>query len=155
MTARLFGKKLFDEKGKWVSESNNIDKEGIKYCVWCGGNLTSNRRRYCKKECSSNFYDEYASRYDWRVKRLRIIEKFSFTCQKCFKQFKNNYKAFDLHHIKPAYEGGTSEEENLTPLCVKCHKKETAKLMKAIAKDKTFKEMEIEMRKQKSLLHFT
>lgn len=36
---------------------------------------------------------------------------------------------YEIDHVVPVCEGGTSERENLRVLCVPCHKAETRKLM--------------------------
>jgi hypothetical protein len=51
--------------------------------------------------------------------KLRILKRDSYKCTLC-------ESSYDLaiHHIKRKRDGGTNEDDNLTTLCVKCHKKQ-------------------------------
>lgn len=65
---------------------------------------------------------ESRSARPWRRRRLRILRRDLYTCQKC------GYIGHDLEvdHKIPLHKGGTDADDNLQSLCEKCHKFKTA-----------------------------
>ena len=90
----------------------------------------------CSDECSKQFglctvWNRGRDPYS-----LRILYRDNFTCQKCgeFLAYKNKHDVYipiddgmEVHHIQPVCEGGDDSPENLTSLCIECHKEETRK----------------------------
>lgn len=104
------------------------------HCAWCGKKIVNKRRkRFCSDECSQN----YARCTVWNRGRdpysLRILYRDNFTCQECgaFLAYKNEHGVYipidhgraNVHHKVPVCRGGGDEPDNLTSLCVPCHKK--------------------------------
>ena len=63
--------------------------------------------------------------YAWRKKTEFIWERDKGLCQPCYR---NGLviAAFAVDHIKPKFEGGGDEPENLELTCKRCHKDKTA-----------------------------
>lgn len=59
----------------------------------------------------------------WRTIRLRLIAEAGNMCQDCKKVYPTSKLTID--HVKPIFEGGTSDPENLRVLCEPCHRKKT------------------------------
>lgn len=103
-----------------------------KHCKWCGKPLTGRRTSFCCDEHSRSFQNMTVWHRCRDPYSLRIIFRDNFTCQKCgeFHAFKNDFGIFipiddgnlNVNHIKPVSDGGGDEPENLTTLCVKCHR---------------------------------
>ncbi len=52
--------------------------------------------------------------------RKIILERDSFTCQKCKLEDKTG-KLLEVHHINPLFSDGEDEVNNLILLCLDCH----------------------------------
>ena len=63
----------------------------------------------------------------WSTCRNRAMRRTGYKCVLC------GGHAEEVDHIVPVKLGGTSDASNLRPLCLPCHKGETARL----AKEKT------------------
>ena len=125
---QLYGEKIYYPQPKYVEDG---------YCKWCGKLIENKRRKeFCSNECSQKF----ANCTVWNRGRdpysLRILYRDNFTCQKCgqFLAYKNEHNVYipiddgmEVHHIQPVCEGGDDSPENLTSLCIECHKEETRK----------------------------
>jgi len=59
--------------------------------------------------------------YEWRLTRLRILNRDMYLCQVCDKQGKTT-PATEVDHIIPKAKGGTDNEDNLQSICYRCHK---------------------------------
>lgn len=98
------------------------EKLSEKKCKGCDENFMprSIQQKFCCKKCqtATRTYRLLCNRL---IKREYFLEKFYFTCQKCNKQF--NPTELHIHHVKPLCEGGKDIEENLTVLCIGCHRK--------------------------------
>lgn len=125
---QMYGEKIYYPQPKYVEDG---------YCKWCGKLIENKRRKeFCCKECS----DAFGRCTVWNRGRdpysLRILYRDNFTCQKCgqFLAYKNKHDVYipiddgmEVHHIQPVCEGGDDSPENLTSLCIECHKEETRK----------------------------
>ncbi len=67
----------------------------------------------------------------WRKKRLVILQRDNFECQRCKVEGKFS-KATTVHHIKPLreYPELALEEDNLSSRCDPCHNKEHPEKLK-------------------------
>ncbi len=91
--------------------------------------------RYCEKhkKLAVKQYDKYGrspevkKRYGWQWQKVRraFLAKHPL-CEMCEKEHRLT-KATEVHHILPLAAGGTSDEDNLMPLCKVCHSRITAK----------------------------
>jgi len=52
--------------------------------------------------------------------RDRILRIWGFCCGFC-KRYHGYDPNVEIHHIVPQKKGGSSEEDNLIPLCLSCH----------------------------------
>lgn len=63
----------------------------------------------------------YLQNVNWKAKRFRVIQKYNYTCQRCFNVFPQN--KLDVHHV--TYQRFAVEKlTDLLPLCRECHAKE-------------------------------
>jgi 5-methylcytosine-specific restriction endonuclease McrA len=56
------------------------------------------------------------SREDYEAQKNRIFEKYGWRCARC-----HQLKPLTLDHKKKRSQLGGDEEDNLQPLCAKCH----------------------------------
>lgn len=107
-----------------------------KACLYCGKKFHdypchSKRRKYCSYKCAqkvfSNFWHEisvgddnhFYTRTFWKKLRSLILERDGHRCRECgAKDEKMN-----VHHVQERRNNGTDDKENLTTLCVPCHRK--------------------------------
>jgi 5-methylcytosine-specific restriction endonuclease McrA len=62
---------------------------------------------------------------EWRKLRKQVMERDLFLCQPCKRKgFITQAKECD--HIKPHFEGGTDDLDNLQAICIHCHAIKTA-----------------------------
>ena len=89
-------------------------------CITCGKNFKPRYKhhKYCSKKCSSR----RGGLLGTARKREYFLEKFNLTCQECGLE-PDNTSELHVHHIEPMYQGGADTEENLTVLCIDCHRK--------------------------------
>ncbi len=121
---RLYGDRIFFPPPNYVEE---------KHCKWCGKELSGRRTSFCCDEHSRIFNNITVWNRGRDPYSLRILYRDNFTCQQCgeFHAFINEYNIalpiddgkLNVHHIVPVSEGGGDEPENLTTLCIKCHRK--------------------------------
>ena len=128
---KLFGIPLLDSEGRYSNQE--IRKENdIKYCIWCGKDISGKKRKFCCKDHWLNFYHEYLERFDWNHIRNRILKRDHYTCQYCIKKDQTTIpisrSKLEVHHIIPRCQGGSDLDDNLITLCIECHKIETKKL---------------------------
>lgn len=121
--AKEYGQRIFYPQPTYVES---------KHCKWCGKDLSGRRTSFCCDEHSRLF----ANATVWNRGRdpysLRILYRDNFTCQRCgeFCAYVNEFNIhipidagnLNVHHINPVSNGGGDEPENLTTLCIKCHK---------------------------------
>ena len=53
----------------------------------------------------------------WKRIRAAILRRDKYTCQDC-----GGGSVLEVHHIVPVREGGSDHPDNLTTLCVDCHR---------------------------------
>lgn len=58
--------------------------------------------------------------YEWRQLRARFLRQHSY-CEMC------GELATEVDHRLPRRAGGTDDEDNLQPLCKRCHSRKTAR----------------------------
>lgn len=63
---------------------------------------------------------QYHPVHERRFNSRMIRERDKYTCQKCGRT--TEQIDMEVHHIKPLCFGGDNESENLTLLCLRCHK---------------------------------
>lgn len=100
----------------------------------CNRELTGKKTCWYSKSHMSNAWKKYAFQkgYSWAIRNV-IYQRDSGRCKKCGKFCG---KKFEVHHLIPIILHGDNSKENLVTLCSDCHKTETAKLKKQLAKDK-------------------
>jgi len=128
---------------------------GERYCRYCGQQVPKGRRTWCSDEC----VDEASIRCNpshaaYRVgqrdkgvcaicgvdtkilKKRAIRERGEFLAEMMDRGFPDVWREWwEADHIIPVSEGGGHcGLENYRTLCVPCHKSETAKLRKRLAK---------------------
>jgi hypothetical protein len=138
-TTELFGTAYLDDlKARgiflYVSKMKPLDKEGKRFCLWCGKFLKGRRRKYCSDDHGFQFYNEWKWRFSWEYIRLGVIARDKNICQQCREKFPDSQ--LEVHHLIPRTLGGKDVEENLQTLCQACHKKKTKKLMGDLAKSR-------------------
>lgn len=99
------------------------------HCVVCNGSLPKFKRKYCSQKCSFELF-----KYQWGIVQPKILKRDHYTCQRCGwnpdlpipEKWKQTHKytcfSVDVHHILPIAMGGTNEDNNLTTLCMLCHR---------------------------------
>jgi 5-methylcytosine-specific restriction endonuclease McrA len=142
------GLKLIQETNYSLKEFLNIDEFGNYICLNCGNILEGIKKRYCSKDCYKEFKKNFIYNRYWVKIRKDILEKFDYTCQKCFKRFPEINvpyikRKLEIHHIIPRSEGGRDLAENFTVLCRKCHTQETTKLVKKLRFVKRIDDLQI------------
>jgi hypothetical protein len=75
---------------------------------FCTEDCVKGKRTFSMKNINPHFEREY------------FLEKYDFTCQICNKRLP--WDGLHCHHILPLSYGGEDTEDNLTILCVECHK---------------------------------
>jgi 5-methylcytosine-specific restriction protein A len=125
-----------------------------KHCKWCGQKVPKRRRSWCSDKCVREYQNEAFPSYTYQCVRERDQE----ICKLCGRNLKIiqaklnkriGFKApndlrrkwvrflkllkikhlWEIDHIVPVCEGGTSHLDNLRTLCVWCHKQETKLLI--------------------------
>ena len=124
IAVRLYGDRVYYPQPNYVEE---------KHCRWCGEGLTGRRTSFCCNDHSQLFNNVTVWNRGRDPYSLRILYRDNFTCQCCgeFHAYINEHGVIipiddgnlNVHHIIPVSEGGGNEPENLTTLCVKCHRK--------------------------------
>lgn len=101
----------------------NLAQQGYQWCEEC----YNKRKEYNKTHNTHNdkMYDKYSRNKDskaiytsksWMQKRKDIMDKHNGLCNRC------GAKATMIHHIKPLTDDGDAyNNDNLVPLCWKCH----------------------------------
>lgn len=95
--------------------------------------LTESDSGYCTKheKLMQSQYNKYGRTpeakkrygYKWQKTRAAFLKIYPL-CEMCKRQGKYTL-ATEVHHIKAMVDGGTSEFENLMPLCKSCHSRIT------------------------------
>lgn len=110
---------------------------GYATCEQCGKNFEkrqttpTTRNRFCSFECFSIWQRgenaphwkggvSYWRSPDWQKIRVQILKRDNYTCQNCGKRGGNE---LHVHHISRWLESHNNSPENLTTLCLKCHRK--------------------------------
>jgi len=104
------------------------NKNGEKICVWCGGELSGRRRKWCSQEC----VDEYLARRSQAGMVSYVKIRDNGICAECgidssTLKIPGRRKSWDAHHVIPLFEGGRHEPDNVITLCYHCHKKAHSK----------------------------
>ena len=114
----------------------SLENKEIRFCAYCGKELTSTQTKFCSLSCSGKFkYQTYIQ--DWQHgivdglsgeynlnKNIRkfLLEKTNYKCEKCgwgeINKFSNTVP-LEIHHIDGNYKN--NKEENLQVLCPNCH----------------------------------
>ena len=96
-----------------------LNPDGKHLCRWCRTEMTT-RRTFCSDACLNEFQF-----YFWPSVAMRAtFERDRYTCQVCGAQPKQRRLGkLHAHHIIPLHAGGHHSLDNLTTLCVDCHKK--------------------------------
>ena len=147
----------FLEKNKFRRFCNSymMPKPEKGHCKWCGGKLPQQQRVWCCDECQNEAYIRFGYlREVWLrdkgicaicgidtswlqscVKEIKEIQRrFRHVPFSQFKKdlgpwFTHNRCLYEMDHILPVSRGGgLCGLENYRTLCLRCHKKETAKL---------------------------
>jgi len=100
-----------------------LEPKTEKYCVVCGKQFFTRfkKKGFCSYKCHRtrrNIDIGYMSAY----KKEYFCEKYFFTCQSCNSLYFIDF--LHVHHITPLYKGGENTEDNMTILCIQCHRKE-------------------------------
>lgn len=114
---------------KWYVESRAAAKK-TGGCVVCSKELPSKRMSYCGFDCKIWVRLTAISSMEVSTLRRWIHKRFGFECQQCGRKFFTESKSGvlfpvfggEVHHIVPLQYGGKHEWDNLTLLCVRCHK---------------------------------
>lgn len=105
------------------------DKEGIipkRSCVVCGKIFFAvpSTRMLCMP-CQRKTHIarvRYSNTIQYRWLRDKILLAFGGSCSLCKKPIKNP-SDYHLHHVVPISHGGKDIPENITLLCIRCHRK--------------------------------
>jgi 5-methylcytosine-specific restriction endonuclease McrA len=90
-------------------------------CPICGIEFSAGiKKKYCSKGCSRGIRHTDMGLMTKLTKEY-FCEKFYFTCQKCLAI--GTMENFHIHHIIPLSDRGKNTEDNLTLLCIICHRK--------------------------------
>lgn len=128
------------DSSAYYNEKAKLPKANGAQCIICGDKFDKpdKRRSYCSQECFSKWF--YSLAIDsWSRIRDEVLKR-DGECVKCGvkigtkqEQFnKNNISlikfysstvVFEVHHVKPIYEGGDEfNPDNCITLCYDCHK---------------------------------
>ena len=84
---------------------------------YCAEHQKAVDRRYNRYERDPESRNRYGS--EWRKVRDRYIMEHPL-CEECLKQGRLT-PASECHHVRPLFDGGTSDFDNLMSLCKNCH----------------------------------
>jgi hypothetical protein len=119
-----------------------------KTCLFCNTEFSTRRcyhRKFCSFNCSKlyhvgkNHHFPYIERkpgaygYNWPEQKRKVKERDKNICQICGKNQSQNFgQNMDIHHLIPfllftSYEQA-NKLENLTSLCIECHRRQKRKL---------------------------
>lgn len=117
-------------KGKYCSEKcfhdsrrRRIEKE----CLQCGKIFIIKRTttmNCCSMKCRLEYQEihrvdkNYYSTNEWRKTRMRALVRDDFKCVTCG----DESLELHVHHILPISKGGDDTLDNLSTLCLKCHR---------------------------------
>jgi len=136
---KIFGNELLEKMSgihAWLSRYTENKINGIKYCLQCGKDLGTRKKKYCNDECRIWFWDKYNSAFAWQAIRVLVLQRDNYQCVECGKkdEYGERRNLLDVHHVIPKIEGGTNDLENLMTLCPECHKPKTRRLLQRIWK---------------------
>ena len=94
---------------------------GRRVCSWCFTDVPKGNRTRCGNALCTVMIEEITM---WRACRNRAMRRAGYRCALC------GGRAEEVDHIVPVKLGGTSDASNLRPLCLPCHRSETARLAK-------------------------
>ncbi len=122
-------------------------KRIIVHCDTCGKEISRSlsgieKHNFCDRKCCNLWKRQFTgeqtpnwkggynkdertrirSRIAWKELRINILNKFDFQCGVC-----GEVDSFHIHHLIPWRLGGKDIEDNLIPLCPKCHSAQTVK----------------------------
>jgi hypothetical protein len=94
-------------------------------CDACGKALTGRRRTWCSTDCQT----EWEANHDWAHARLAALRRTSWACERCGVV---DHLNIEVNHREPLVGHGYNRscahhQDNLEPLCVPCHRAETAR----------------------------
>jgi 5-methylcytosine-specific restriction endonuclease McrA len=143
----------FNKNGRYINFDKLTPKERCWQCSKSFLYIKDQRKKhYCSPECSRVFYLQY----HFPFKKLDILKKAHYRCQKCFKSFikikerwdtenfqpmgkyiqikEELYFRYEIDHIRELATATTQLEagelflndNNLQVLCPECHKEKTA-----------------------------
>lgn len=97
------------------------------HCEYCGKELTSRQRRWCKPSHGHEYYLRYvATTITWNDFREGILKRDKYHCTECNKGYRDLNgigETLAVHHIVPVIKGGKEfDEDNCITLCTSCHK---------------------------------
>lgn len=86
-----------------------------------------NKESYKNKDLDKNKYEftlntKNSKRSVSETKKKVVAHNQDWKCEKCKMKLP---PSFEVHHIKPLYNGGSNEIDNLVALCRNCHGSET------------------------------
>jgi 5-methylcytosine-specific restriction endonuclease McrA len=96
----------------------------------------NHRRRdaiYCSRSCKSMdyvFYKRGKTRYTTIARRRFLYERDNGTCYSCGDSVSAD--AFELDHLIPVIDGGSSDESNLAVSCRWCNRSRGTKITEAV-----------------------
>lgn len=75
-----------------------------------------NRKAICQDS-------SYGKRKGRTGRRMRILSRDAFTCNKCSEPYPES--ALEVDHVTPLFMGGSDNDHNLQTLCVNCHREKS------------------------------
>lgn len=104
-------------------------------CVRCGDSISHLRRNaiYCSRSCKSmdyTFHKRGKSRFTTIARRRFLYERDGGHCYSCGSAVTQDF--FELDHLIPVVDGGTSEESNLAVSCRWCNRSRGTKITDAV-----------------------
>lgn len=129
------------------------NKSKIKKCLVCDKkfrvhlsvlNRGNNAGKFCSQPCyatyskninnpnwrGGNIFDKNTKNYALKILNPKIRKRDKYTCQKCGKKESDCTRTLEVHHIIPYRLTQDNSYNNLTTLCINCHKKEAKNELK-------------------------
>ena len=116
------------------SEAKRFVPRSFDKCSRCGGSMDHRRRDaiYCSRSCKSMdyvFHKRGKTRFTTIARRRFIYERDAGRCYSCGVPVAQDQ--FDLDHLIPVSNGGTSEESNIAVSCRFCNRSRGTKITDA------------------------
>jgi len=112
-------------------------------CIYCGKPLQGRQKKYCCKECSTAYFQEYIAPLWWSNAVKMALRRTGNKCERCGSDIKLQVHhkeklpldkpRWDYHNHKwkpPTanyHNNPLNRQDNLEVLCKKCHDKEHTK----------------------------